>query len=398
MVDGGRRTAIFLTHHVPWPARNGGTVREVLLLERLSVVFDIHLVTVSRSTPETSGRPSGLRLASESHFSSQAAHSLLRRRRSDAARAHVRDLMARHVVDVIHLEGGYMAECLDPKLPGRACVIEHNIESEILRQFQANGLLPAPSEADVASVEEAEERVWQQAAALCVLTAEDRELVRARTPSIPVHLSPNGADHLPAPSQLRRPPDGPNPRFGFLANFDYAPNAEGLIWFLRHVAPLIPETMASGAVTVYGGGMAPELRRECEGAGVRLTGFVPDLAEAYDAIDVLVAPLVSGGGIKVKILEALRGGLPIVTTSIGAQGVSPQGRRVMFVADAVTAFADCMALAASTTRGDEARRARLDCARALPTWEDSAASLLEVWHTLADPTVRSALHRHEKNG
>jgi glycosyltransferase involved in cell wall biosynthesis len=101
--------------------------------------------------------------------------------------------------------------------------------------------------------------------------------------------------------------------------------------------------------------------------------------------DVLVCPLRIGGGIKVKVIEALRRGKAIVSTGIGAQGLPAQARDALIVADDPRQFA---AAVADLLR-DEPRRARLErraaaAARSLPTWNQAAAALAALYDALLE--------------
>jgi polysaccharide biosynthesis protein PslH len=109
----------------------------------------------------------------------------------------------------------------------------------------------------------------------------------------------------------------------FAGNLTYWPNVDAANRLVRDVLPRVRAT-AAGPVTVILAGDAGldggvwELARE---PGVRVTGFVPDLAPCYAAADVVVAPLAYGAGTRIKLLEAFAAGVPVVTTAVGAAGL-----------------------------------------------------------------------------
>lgn len=104
----------------------------------------------------------------------------------------------------------------------------------------------------------------------------------------------------------------------FLGSFNHHPNAEGVTWFCTSVLPLLE---GSGAhLTIYGAGMDDAIKALASDS-VDPVGFVEDIAEAYGRHRIFVAPLLSGAGIKGKVLSALAHGIPTVLTPVAAEGI-----------------------------------------------------------------------------
>jgi glycosyltransferase involved in cell wall biosynthesis len=124
----------------------------------------------------------------------------------------------------------------------------------------------------------------------------------------------------------------------FVGTMTWEPNAEGIRWFATHVAPLLPDTYQTH---VIGGLLKPDQPPEHQpGAGpLKWLGKVPSIAPYYANASVFIAPLLSGSGIKIKVLNALSHGLPVVTTSIGAEGFPDKGGAAVQVADTPEDFA-----------------------------------------------------------
>lgn len=109
----------------------------------------------------------------------------------------------------------------------------------------------------------------------------------------------------------------------FVAGFGHPPNVDGAIWFVRSVLPHIRRIHPGVKVTLAGSNPSDEIRALASD-GIDVTGFVSDdvLASLYDKSRVAIAPLRFGGGMKGKVLEAMRYGLPLVTTPTGLQGLA----------------------------------------------------------------------------
>ena len=106
----------------------------------------------------------------------------------------------------------------------------------------------------------------------------------------------------------------------FLGSFNHHPNVEGIEWFAREVMPLFEASRSGVSLAVYGSGMDSRVEK-LESEFVDLVGFVEDAADAYDRHMVFVAPLLSGAGIKGKVLMALARGTPCVLSPMAAEGI-----------------------------------------------------------------------------
>ena len=106
----------------------------------------------------------------------------------------------------------------------------------------------------------------------------------------------------------------------FLGSFNHHPNVEGVDWFVREAMPGIAEGAPGLKLSVYGSNMKDEVRALASD-NVLVTGYIKDVATAYDMHRIFVAPLLSGAGIKGKVLAALAHGLPSVLSPVAAEGI-----------------------------------------------------------------------------
>ena len=124
-----------------------------------------------------------------------------------------------------------------------------------------------------------------------------------------------------------------------LGTMFWPPNVEGVAWFLREVWPKVRREMPGVTFSVVGKNPPAELAALGAGQGVELVGYVPDPQPWLARAGVFVVPLLSGGGMRVKIVEAWRWGLPVVSTSIGAEGIEIVDGENILIADQAAAFA-----------------------------------------------------------
>lgn len=126
-----------------------------------------------------------------------------------------------------------------------------------------------------------------------------------------------------------------------LGTLHYAPNAEGIRWFVREVFPLIRRGVAGVRLTIVGKNPPADLLRAARGAdsAMSVTGYVEDLVPYLKRSGVVVVPVLSGSGMRVRILEALSRGLPVVTTTIGAEGIAVRPGVDLLLADTPEEFA-----------------------------------------------------------
>lgn len=167
------------------------------------------------------------------------------------------------------------------------------------------------------------------------VSASDRAAIAAVAPALPVDVVPNGVET----ARLARVDGEPEPgRLLFTGTLDYAPNAEAVRWFATEVLPRVRARRADARLTVVGRNPPADLRA----LDVEVTGWVEDLAPYQRAAAVVVAPLRSGGGTKLKVLEALAAGRPLVATTVGAEGIEVEDGRHLLVRDDPAGFADAV--------------------------------------------------------
>ena len=129
-------------------------------------------------------------------------------------------------------------------------------------------------------------------------------------------------------------------RVTFLGGLHWPPNAEGVLWFAREVWPQIVGEMPDAVLTIIG--KAPPDSLQAAGAPIPnldVTGYVVDVTDYLAETAVFIVPLHAGGGMRVKIIDAWSWGLPIVSTTIGAEGVKYADGENLLIGDSANEFA-----------------------------------------------------------
>jgi glycosyltransferase involved in cell wall biosynthesis len=224
-------------------------------------------------------------------------------------------------------------------------------------------------------------------AAVAVSTLEAAEL--SRTVAIPVPVIPTGVDTRtlqPAPEQ-----DGP-PRLVFTGTLGYPPNSQGIAWFADRVWPEVRRLVRDAQLDIVGRDPPPIVQELGRREGVNVIGPVPVMDPYFARAHAVVVPILTGAGIRVKIVEAMAAGRAIVSTSLGWEGLPyVEPGRHLLVADDPHEFA--MAAARLLQAPDLRRRLAAD-ARTL-------AERHYDWRGLGDEQealLRSVLERSTGSG
>ena len=208
--------------------------------------------------------------------------------------------------------------------------------------FYSDQVREAAIGADSSAEEQAERKrgeldVYRQADAILTTTDEDRDVVQAEAPEVVCRTVPNIHAMPNAPVGRR---EGRLPAsIVFVGNFrQNFQNADAIAWFCREVMPRVLASCPQARLRIVGNMPPPDVQA-LAGDHVEVTGYVPDTAPYLDSSLVSICPLRFGAGLKGKIGEAMAHGVPVVSTSVGTQGMQPaQGEEIM-IADDPEAFA-----------------------------------------------------------
>jgi glycosyltransferase involved in cell wall biosynthesis len=217
-------------------------------------------------------------------------------------------------------------------IPQRMAESEPNPLKRVLLQLEARKL----ADFEVKTCRQFDHVTW--------VTAEDYAAVQARAAAqapipndgvIPICGNPEEIAPIPVQPGARR--------VTFLGGLHYPPNAQGVLWFAREVFPHILAQQPGAVLTVLGKQPPAGLETlEIPAANLTITGYVDDPTPYLAETAAFIVPLLAGGGMRVKIIDGWTWGLPIVSTSIGAEGIAVQPGENILIADTPTDFAQAV--------------------------------------------------------
>ena len=177
---------------------------------------------------------------------------------------------------------------------------------------------------------------WKQFDRIQVFTPRDAGALRLRAPELAarVRVNPFGIDIPPKADPEREHPN----TVVFVGGFRHRPNVHAAQWLVTEIMPLL-RTMSPGVRASIVGSHPPENVRALACEDIVVAADVPSIAPFLEHAAVVVAPLHTGGGMRVKVLQAMAVGKAVVTTPIGAEGVTEAPDRPLIVADDAQHFA-----------------------------------------------------------
>jgi polysaccharide biosynthesis protein PslH len=153
----------------------------------------------------------------------------------------------------------------------------------------------------------------------------------ARAENVPqIHVVPNGIFHADASPTEKAAPSGRV--IGFLGGMSYPPNVSAVLRLAEHIFPRILASLADAKLLIIGRDPVPEIRR-LQSPAITVTGAVDNVWPWIARANIFVYPMIEGAGLQNKILEAMYAGVPVVTTSIAANGIGAKNGEHLLVAD-----------------------------------------------------------------
>jgi sugar transferase (PEP-CTERM/EpsH1 system associated) len=345
---------LYICHRFPFPPNRGGKIRPFQMIKHLAQRHEVHVCSLARSPAEAeAGR--GLRehcAHTECALVNEPLQALRMIGRlptptpssmgyfySTDLRKRVHALHKRNRYDLIFVHCSSMAQyAVD--LPDAVKVLDFG-DMDSQKWLEYSNYKPFPLSAgywlEGKKLEREERRLAYRFDVCTATTRAELATLNQLAPGITSDWFPNGVDH-----QFFSP-DGkdydPNV-ISFIGRMDYYPNQECMLRFCKEVLPLIRKQRPSAQLFIVGADPIPAIRKLGELPNVVVTGSVPDVRPHVRRSAVMVAPLAIARGTQNKILEAMAMGVPVVTSSLAANGVDVVPNEHLLVADDAPSFAD----------------------------------------------------------
>lgn len=349
----GRLRILQVSTQFPFPPRSGFEMRVYQLARQLASRHDLTLLSfvdpgrhhdvdalreqmgvevVPWSRPSSGSKRAAqlLSLASRRPFASRAVQSGALQRALD-------DLCPAREFDVIQLESSVLCGL---RLPEGTPVLldEHNIEYEVFKRVWESERSPLRrlfNRLEYKRFRRHEERWWGRVDAIALTSDREEPVVRERAPQTPVAVVPNGVDlEYFRPREERPDPD----TVVFNGVLDYRPNLDAAHHLVDEVWPLVRRRRPQARLVIVGRGDEAE-RERLRRPGVEPTGEVPDVRPYLAGAAVVIVPIRMGGGTRLKVVEALSMARPMVSTTLGCEGVNVRHGEHLLVADGAEEFA-----------------------------------------------------------
>jgi glycosyltransferase involved in cell wall biosynthesis len=347
---------LFLTETVPFPLDSGGRIKTYNTLRLLSRRHEVHCHALARHATHLTHRDALAR-----NCASVALHHVPRSWRTEVADlawsqitqspfvvrrhfhrhvlARLRDACREHVFDLVYCDHLSMLE-YGRRLPLPVVLDAHNVEFAIVQRYAATlGWSPvrAYAELEWRRLRRYERRQYPSCELIYSVSETDAGAIHALSGASNVVVLPIVVDMDALPHIERLTAD---PEILFVGGLHWPPNADAVRFFVREILPLVRRRAPSARLTVVGRDPGPTSSQLGPLEGVRFVGHVHDVEPFFQSSRVMVTPIRSGSGMRVKILDALARGLPVVTTRIGCEGIAVSDGHEALVADAPDAFAD----------------------------------------------------------
>lgn len=298
------------------------------------------------------------------------------RYRSARFEGELRRLAAAGDVDVVVCDFLAPAVNLPPDLPVPVVLFQHNVEAEIWRrhaEVRSNPVAKRYFGIQFDRMVRFEREVCRRVAHVVAVSEADERHFRERYGVAEASAVATGVDtayFAPSGAAPRRPYE-----LVFTGSMDWLPNEDGIAWFAERVLPRIRAELPEATLTVVGRNPTPAvLALGGGGRGIEVVGRVPDVRPFVERAALFVVPLRIGGGTRLKIYEAMAMGAPVVSTTVGAEGLPLRDGEHLALADEPEAFARaCVALLRDRARAEALGARAQGYVRAHFDWERVAA-------------------------
>jgi polysaccharide biosynthesis protein PslH len=350
---------LYFAPHQIWPLNTGARLRDFQLARRLADRCSVTFVEMRHGKEEPRLPPDDSGLASvvtldKGHTYTPA--NILRGLMgptpvtvlncwSSRSAAQLAGLLRSDQFDTVQIEGVHLIKYLPivREARGRPAIVVdwHNIESELMWRYAKttrNWVKRIAAKRTAKLIERAEDLLLDNRGAHTVTSERERQKLLARRPGASIHVIPNGVDasfysaENIAEAGRRSGQDNSKQTILFVGSMDYHANIDAVTWFSRVAWPEIARRYPDIHFMIVGRDPASDVRALASDR-IHVTGTVEDVRPFYASALAVVVPLRSGSGTRLKILEAMAAGVPVVSTRLGAEGIEAEDNVHLLFAD-----------------------------------------------------------------
>ncbi|MCK5775625.1 MAG: glycosyltransferase family 4 protein [Bacteroidales bacterium] len=351
---------LIIANKVPYPPKDGGSIATLTLARHFSYLG--HQVTVLAMNTSKHYFPlDQLPLKLSNHikfigvdteapispiaalknlFFSRKAY-IAERFYTEKFRIKLEELLDENDYDIIQLEGSYMGMYM-PSIrlhsSAKVAMRAHNLEYEIWERTAKNAmLLKRFYFANLAQrIKNLEVSLLNSFHAMIPITQRDADSLRVLGCKIPMHITPTGID---VEDSIKSDADIEFPSVFHIGALDWPPNQEGLLWFFEKVWPLVIEKHPQLKFYLAGRNASAKIK-SLEATNLIFLGEVESATDFMNTKAIGVVPLLSGSGMRIKIVEGMALGKSMITTKIGVEGIPATDGKDIMIADKPEEFAE----------------------------------------------------------
>lgn len=385
---------LMLTPYLPYPLMSGGQTRSFNLIKNLSKKHEITLFSLIKDEKEKDNIPELLKYCKKVSVFSRSKTPwtprnifltgfgwypfLVIRNLSSEEKEAIKQELTIEKYDLIHAETFYVMPHI-PKTAIPILLVEQTIEYLVYNHFvekQAPSLLRPLLRLDVLKLKYWETHFWKRAKRVVAMSDSDKKEMEKLSPGLSIDIVPNGIDINYFSKKERK--EGVK-KVLYVGNFTWLQNTEAVKILVGSVWPKIKKSVSNVMLWIVGTHMSDEIRELASG-DIEVTEGLENIRDAYKNASVLVAPIKGPGGTRLKILEAMASSLPVVTTSVGAEGLGVSDNYEALIRDGLDNLADAaIKVLKDVSLANRLGRSGRDFVEENYTWDKSADKLDKIY-------------------